>query len=165
VEHVGVDPADSKPTVVDTAPAVFEEYTGTVRFRPEGIARYVEPPLLIAGIERGRRDDGVRQERAGAVGILLQQKDVIVELAGAAPPATVAGEPDLTDDLDELIFREPEEPLPFRFKSSYLFVECERTSQPPVVTPGTGAGPLPQCWVGRGICPSAILHISPGPSG
>jgi len=109
--------------------------------------------LLVAGIEVRRRDDGVRRKPADTVGVLLEQKDVAVELAGAAPSATVAGEPDLTDDLDELLFREPEEIIAFCFEGSNLFVECERNRQPPSSCPARMPGSLSQVFGGRGDMP------------
>jgi hypothetical protein len=155
MEHVGIDPAYGKPLIVDAAPAVFEEYAGAVRLRPEGVARYVEAALLVAGIEVRRRDEGVRRKPADTVGVLFEQKDMAVELAGATPSAAVAGEPDLTNDLDEFLFRELEEIIAFRFESGNLFIERERNRQPPSSRPARTPGSLPQCWPGRGICPSA----------
>lgn len=148
VEHVGVDPADGEPAVVDGAPAAGEEDAGAVRSRPEGVARYVEPPLLIAGVEVRRRDDGVRRKRADPVGVVFEEEDVTVELAGAAPAAAVAGEPDLPDDLDELLFGKLEKQFAFLLEGLYLFVKRERKAATSTTCPAGMPGPVPS-GVGR----------------
>ncbi|WP_366830104.1 hypothetical protein [Methanoculleus sp.] len=65
-----------------------------------------------------------------------------IELPGAAAGATVAGEPDIADDLDELLLRELEKPFAFCFKGNYLFVERERNQQPPSSCPALASGLL-----------------------
>ena len=150
VEHVGIDPADGEPPVVYAAPAILKEDAGAVRFGPEGVARDIESSLLIAGVECGRRDDGIREERESPVSVLFEQEDVAVELPGAAPRAAVAGEPHVPYDIDELVLGEPEKVLKFTLKGIYLLIECKRKEQPPYRVPVqcTGTGIWAVGWEG-----------------
>jgi hypothetical protein len=105
VEHIGIDPADGKPAVIDPAPPVFQKPAGAliVVLHLQCIARDVEDAVLVAELRSRRGLEGFGLDLPYTPDIPVEKEDVAVKRAGAALGTRRAPEPD--------IFYDPCEPL------------------------------------------------------
>ncbi len=99
VERGQIDPTDRWAVrVVSTATVSIERHTVAVRGGAEGVLRDVARDVLVAELGVGRWRECVRRDAAEPVDIVVEQKDVVVVLPGAAALAAVASKTDLPHD-------------------------------------------------------------------
>ena len=106
VEHVRVDPADCRPSLIDPAPTLLEKNAGagSIALRTGRIPCSIECSVLVAEIIGRDRLEGEGIRLPDPVDILLEQQDMAVKNPGTAPSAEVTGEAHLPDDCTELFF-------------------------------------------------------------
>jgi hypothetical protein len=119
MEHIGIDPADCKPLVIDPAPAGFEKPAGSIRivFYPEGIAGYVKGTVLVAEFRAWRRFEGRQIYFSCLFNLPVKKEHVTVKSAGAAFCTAGAVKTDILQDTGEAV-------LGISTKGILLFVQC-----------------------------------------
>jgi len=120
VEHRGVDAADGRPAVVDTAPPVFQKPAGSSSIIPctQCVSRDVEHTGLVAELRGRRRFKGRRIDGSYYGDIPFEQEYMPVECPRAALRARCTAEPYLPDDTGETFGRVPAQTVPLLCQGS-----------------------------------------------
>ena len=107
VEHVRVDPADSKPAAVDPAPVVLKETARSlgIVLDLQRIAGDIERAVLVAELGIRRRFERIGIDLPDRGHIPVKQEDMAVECPGAAFRAGSAPKPDVPDHTGKAVYR------------------------------------------------------------
>jgi len=107
VKHIRVDAADSKPTVIDPAPAIFKKPARPVFivFYPDGITGDIEYAILVTELGIWCRFECQRVDPADGGYITIEQKDVTIERPGAALRTGITPEAHVFDYPDKAFYR------------------------------------------------------------